>query len=133
MAAIRSKEFVLPVENKAGTLADIASVLADKQINITAFLCESRGEYGILRMVTDQPEATAATLRDAHQTFRMNDVVSVRVPDRPGELARLAQLLAAGGVNLSAAYASSASDGGTLLTFVPDDVHSAQKVLAQLR
>lgn len=132
MAAVKGKEFVLPVENKSGTLADIASALADKEINITGFLCESRGEYGILRMVTDKPDATAAMLRAAHQTFRMNDVVSVRVPNRPGELARLAQLLAAGGVNLSAAYASSATDGATLLTFVPDDVHSAHKVLAQI-
>ena len=132
MPATTSKEFVISVENEPGTLADLATALARENINIRGFLCEGRGEFGILRLVTDKPDATEAMLRAHRRAFRTNDVVSVRVTNRPGELARIAQLLAASGVHVNAAYTTATTEGDAQLTFALDDLRSAHKVLGQV-
>lgn len=132
MAIVSTKEFVIAVQNEPGAFADITTALAAKNVNISGFLAEGRGEFGVLRLVTDNPEAAESALRDGQQTFRINDVLSVRVPNNPGQLARIAQLLAASGVNVNAAYTTAGKGGDTLLTFVLDDRRSAEKVLTQL-
>lgn len=125
----RSKEFIIPVENQAGALADITTSLARADINIAGFLCEGGGQYGVLRIVTDKPTETEAMLKATRQAFRVNDVLSVRVPNRPGELARITQRLAASGVNVDAAYPTAAPDGRTDITFAVSDLRSAEKLL----
>jgi hypothetical protein len=124
-----SKEFVIPVENAPGTLAEIATSLARADVNIVGLLCEGRGEFGILRLVTDKPEETEAMLRAARTAFVSNEVISVRVPNLPGELARIANKLAASGVNVKAAYTTAAANGVAVLTFSVDDLRSAHKIL----
>lgn len=128
MSHTTSKEFVIPVE-QPGSLADIAASLARERVNITGLLCEGRGDFSILRMVTDDPEATAATLRSSDMRFRTNDVISVRASDRPGELARLTTKLTARGVGVNAAYTTRDPDGATCFTFAVDDLRSAMKAL----
>lgn len=127
--ATTSTEFVIPLENQVGTLAEIAGVLAKENVNITGLLCEGGNEFGTMRLVTDDPTTTARVLRAAHRTFRANDVIALRVPNEPGRLLDVAQRLAASGVNVNAAYVTAAPDGTALLTFNVDDLRSAQKIL----
>lgn len=129
MSAVQGKEFVIPVETQAGTLADITTALAKAEVNIRGFICDGHGDFSVLRLVTDKPDATEEMLRAARHVFRTHDVLTVHVPNRPGELARIAQRLAASGVNVNAAYATSANDGRTELTFSVDDLRSAVKIL----
>ena len=77
------------MENTSGRLADITALLAKAGINLRAISIADTTDFGILRMVADQPDAAVRLLKDAGFTARETDVIGVEVPDHPGELARI--------------------------------------------
>lgn len=130
MPVSTGKEFVVPLANETGALAELAMALARDDINVLGFACEGGPEFGAIRLVTDNARATERMLREARHAFRVNDVVTVSAPNTPGQLALVAQRLAASGVNVHAAYTTAAEDGAAVLTFSVDDLRSAQKILS---
>lgn len=93
-------------ENTRGTMADIAQVIAGAGINITALVTNDSAEYGIVRMVVDQPEAAADALRSAGYLCRLASVMGVFVEDVPGSLAGLLAEIRDSGVNVDYLYVS---------------------------
>lgn len=123
-----SREFVMPLENRPGTLAEIATALGKANVNIVGFLLEAQGDYGIVRVVTNDAGKTESWLKSSGRPYRANDVITINVQDKPGELGRIASTLAKSGVNVTAAYPTSGPKG-IGITFAVDDVGSAKKAL----
>jgi hypothetical protein len=126
MTTTTNKEFVVPLENKPGTIAEVATALGGAHINIVAYLVEAQGEFGILRVVTNNPSQTETWLKSTNRAFRSNEVIVTPVKANvPGELGRIATTLAKSGVNITASYPT--ETGG--LVFAVDNVASARKAL----
>jgi len=100
------KQISIFMENTTGRLAETTSLLAGAGINLRAISIADTADFGILRMVTDKPDATLELLRGAGMTARETDVVGVEVEDHPGELARVMGLFRDEGVNIEYLYAS---------------------------
>ena len=100
------KQISIFMENSSGRLADITALLAKADINLRAISVADSTDFGILRMVADQPDGAVQLLRDAGFTARETDVIGVEVPDHPGELARIMALFRDEGVNIEYLYAS---------------------------
>ncbi len=100
------KQISVFMENTTGRLADITALLASASINLRALSIADTTDFGILRMVTDQPDAALALLRKADITARETDVIGVEVPDHPGALARIMALFRDEGVSIEYLYAS---------------------------
>lgn len=118
------REFVVPLENKPGTLAEVATALGKSNINILGYLLEAQGDFGVARIITSDPAKTEAWLRSTSRPFRTNEVVIAPVKPQPGELGRITTALAKTGVNVTASYAT---ENG--LAFAVDNVASARKAL----
>ncbi len=100
------KQISIFMENTTGRLADVTDLLARAGINLRAISIADTTDFGILRMVADQPEEAVRLLRNAGFTARETDVIGVEVPDHPGELARIMALFRAEGVSIEYLYAS---------------------------
>ena len=100
------KQISIFMENTTGRLADVTALLADAGVNMRALSIADTADFGILRMVVDQPEATLKLLRESGFTARETDVIGVEVPDHPGALARITALFRDEGVNIEYLYAS---------------------------
>jgi len=94
------------MENTTGRLADTTALLAKNDINLRAISIADTADFGILRMVTNKPDAALVLLREAGMTARETDVIGVEVEDHPGELARVMALFRDGGINIEYLYAS---------------------------
>ncbi len=81
-------------------------MLAKAGINLRAISIADTTDFGILRMVADQPDAAVKLLKEAGFTSRETDVIGVEVPDHPGELARIMALFRDEGVSIEYLYAS---------------------------
>lgn len=127
--ATTTKEFVIVIENKPGTLGEITSALGKASINITGFQLQSQVDFGVLRLTTADPGKTESWLKGTRYAYRVRDVVTVPAKNRPGEIGRLAQTLAASGINIEAAYHTFPSDSDARVAFAVDDVPGALKVL----
>ena len=126
------KQISIFVENTSGRLADVTALLATAGINLRALAIADTADFGILRMVADQPDAAVKLLREAGFTARETDVIGVEVPDHPGALSRLMALFRDEGVNIEYLYASleHSSDQAVIVLKV-DAVDAALAMLAR--
>lgn len=122
------KEYVIPLENKPGSLAEVTSALGKANINILGYLLEAQGEFGIFRFITNDPTKTEGWLRQASRPFRTNEVIAVSAPSNPGELGRLTTTLSKSGVNITASYPTSVNNA-LGIAFAVDNLAGARKAL----
>lgn len=91
-------------ENKPGRLAAVTRVLAKEKINIRATTIATSDTFGVINLVVDDPERAEAALSEAGMTVHLREVLAVVIPDRPGGLDTLTQLLASEDINIENAY-----------------------------
>ena len=99
------------LENKSGRLADVAHALADAEINIRALSIADTIDYGLLRLIVNDPIAAKNALSKAGFTVTLTEVVAVEVPDRPGGLAGIIDIFAEVGINIEYMYAFVGTSG----------------------
>ncbi len=93
------------LENKSGRLAEVTDVLATAGINIRALSLADTADFGILRLIVNDTERAKEVLRENGFTVGKTEVVAVEVPDRPGGLAGILNVLKEKGVNVEYMYA----------------------------
>jgi hypothetical protein len=127
-----TKEFSIALDDQPGTLGKICRSLADLGVNILAFESkpsESKGQSQV-RLVVDNPTTAKTVLDDQKLKYTETQVAQVKLPHRPGELARAASKLGEANVNINYAYCG--IDAGTnepLLIFGVADAGRAAKIL----
>lgn len=92
------------LENRAGQLAEITDVLAKKGIDLRAINIAETSDYGVLRLIADKPQEAATTLLEQGFILSMTPVVAVSVPDQPGGLAKVLDVLAKENIDVEYMY-----------------------------
>lgn len=101
---MKVKQLSVFIENKAGRVSEVTSILGEAGINIRGFSVSDTADFGILRTIVDQPDEAAALLKDRGFTVKESDVICVELPDRPGGLAGVLRVVAEAGVNVEYVY-----------------------------
>jgi hypothetical protein len=93
------------LENKAGRLAEVTSILAEAEVNIRALALADTSDFGVLRLIVDDNAKAETALKSQGFTVRKTDVAAVMVEDKPGGLHNLLEMLYRGGINVEYMYA----------------------------
>ena len=93
------------LENKSGRLADVCRTLGENEVNIRALCIADTSDFGILRMIVDKPEAGVECLREAGFSVGETHVLAVQMPDVPGGLGGVLDLLGGKEINIEYMYA----------------------------
>ena len=118
------------VENKKGRLSAILSCLAEHGIDIQALSLADTSEFGVLRLIVDQPDAAKALLREQGVIVRLSEVLAVEMEHIPGGAAKILSLLSDGDVGVEYMYACTAEQDGRALFYARvDDMDRAQEIL----
>jgi len=88
-------------EDKPGQLANVTSVLAKADISIRATTISTAGKSGVINLIVDDPKRAKKALDNAGLTVHLKNVIAVLIPDRPGGLDKLMQLLYKEGININ--------------------------------
>jgi len=119
------------LENRPGQLSAICRDLADADINIATLSLADTSDFGIVRMIVDDHEKAKRVLTDRGHVVNVREVVAVCVPDRPGGMAEVMQVLDKVDVNIEYSYAFSFHKGEkAVLVFRFGDNEKAAKALA---
>ena len=102
---MKVKQISVFLENKSGRLARVTRALGDHGINIRALSIADTTDFGILRLIVNDPAQALAVLKDEGFTISPTEVIAVQVPDRPGGLAEILAVLEGAGVNIEYMYA----------------------------
>lgn len=93
------------LENKSGRLADVTRALHEAGINIRALSIADTIDYGLLRLIVNDPVAAKAALTSGGFTVALTEVLAIEVPDKPGGLAGIIEILSSEGINIEYMYA----------------------------
>ncbi len=77
------------LENAKGRLAEVISLLAELNVNLRALSLADTKDYGVLRIIVDEPEVTTEKLRERKVVVSLTPVWVLKVPDRAGGLAEV--------------------------------------------
>lgn len=99
------KQISIFVENKSGRLADILSAVAEKGIDISALSIADTTDFGILRMIVNDPQRAYETLKEMGMAVKLTDVIALAIEDKPGGLAKELVKLKEAGVSIEYMYA----------------------------
>lgn len=100
-----SKQISVFLENKPGSLAEITKVLENHRINMRALSLADAQDFGILRIIVDNPYDTVTTLKKEGWVCSITPVLAVAVSDTPGAFANIVKLLGDNNVNIEYSYA----------------------------
>jgi len=99
------KQISLFLENKKGRLAHVCRVLGDADINIRALSIADTTDFGVLRLIVNNPDAAYDVLKEKGFVVSITDVLAIEVPDNPGGLAGVLDKLEEANINVEYTYA----------------------------
>ena len=123
------KEFDVYVQDKPGELAKVCEMLGGHGVNIKAVASERSANRPMIKVVTDDEATTKSALLRSGIAYDIKDVIAVKMPDRPGELGKVARKLARAMVNVDSIYILNKENGMTEIAFTVDNVKKAEGVL----
>lgn len=129
---MKVRQISIFLENKFGRLAQVTRVLGENGINIRALSIADTTDFGILRLIVNEPEKAYEVLKESGFTVSTTDVIAVEVADNPGGLAAALEVLEKAGINIEYLYAFvQKASSAALVVFRVEQVEEAIKVLQQ--
>ena len=113
------------IENKAGRVSEVTEALGAEGVNIRGFSVSDTADYGILRLVVDDPARGHDVLSKAGFTIKESEVICIKLPDEPGSLANVLKVVSDAGVNIEYVYS-------LISTYVVVNVGDADRALQLL-
>ena len=99
------KQLSIFVENKPGRLATITNILKENDIDIRALSVADTRDFGIMRLIVDNPEKAEKVFKEAGCTVSLTNVIAIGIEDRPGGLAEAMDVLYANNISVEYMYA----------------------------
>jgi len=106
------KQVSIYAENVKGKMLEIASAIAEENINILGSVTNDSAEYGIVRMVVSDPEKACEVLTKRGIICKLTDVIGVEIKDEVGNLKKLLQALDDAYINVDYLYLSFNRESG---------------------
>ena len=126
------KQISIFVENKPGRLSAVTNILKENNIDIRALSIADTRDFGILRLIVNDPQKACEALKDADCTVTLTDVMAVAVDDTHGGLAQIIELLYAGHISVEYMYAFiSKTDKEAFVILRVEDNDTAEKIFAE--
>jgi hypothetical protein len=120
------------LENKSGRLAEVTKILGDGGVNIRALSLADTSDFGILRLIVNDTEKAKDILKKNNFTVGKTEVIAVEVPDRPGGLAHILDILRKQDINVEYMYAFVERSGkDAVIIFRFDDIDKAIATLTK--
>lgn len=113
------------MESRPGHLHRVLDAFEEAHVNVRGFSASDTGDYGVVRFIVDEPDKAVDVLRGMGSATVKSEVLCLRLPDRPGELARVMGILSDRGLNVSYTY----SLISTFIAVSVKDIAHAEEIL----
>ena len=122
------KQLSIFIENKGGTLIKVLDLLSKAGIQIIASTVADTKDYGIYRVLTNDPAQAYLILKDAGINVQLSDVFALSIDDQPGRAAEAIKQVSETGVNILYLY-SFLWQGKGVLVFRADQGEKAKEII----
>lgn len=120
------------LENRAGQLAEITGTLAENNVDMRAINIAETQDYGVLRLIADDPRRAAMILSEQGYVVHPTPVVAAAVPDQPGGLNKVLSVLAKENIDIEYMYSVfGEKDGMAYMIFRVGDPEKLSALLTE--
>lgn len=113
-----------------GSLAKPLEVLTVADVNIRALCMADTSEFGILRLVVDDPEKGKEALEQNNFLVKMTEIIGVEMNDAPGGLTSILKTIRDNNIDLEYLYAfTHAKANKAILLLHAEDIDKLIEVL----
>jgi hypothetical protein len=127
-------ELTVTLPNRVGQLGALAGALGKAGVNMRSIAATTGAGKGTVHVVVDDSDAAKARRAIKAAKYRISGdrkIVEVRLSDKPGTLARVANRLGKAKVNIESAYMIGQSKRSTTLGLGVKDSRAAKKALGR--
>ncbi len=124
------KQLSVFLENRPGTLDEALKVLKKAGVNMKALALADTSEFGIMRIIADNPEEAKQAMKEAGYTSIVNEVLSVELKHEVGYLAGIVEKLSGQGINIEYMYAAPSENSAAKMIIKTDDAEKAEKAIS---
>ena len=126
-----AKQLSVFIENRQGRLGEVLHVLKENGVNILSISLADTTEYGLLRLIVNQPERGRDVLLDAGFSSMLTEVLIIKVPHVAGSLQSILEVIAEKNVNIEYMYGLSVEAEDASIVMKTNDLAVACEVLAK--
>ena len=127
---MKIKQLSIFLQNRMGSLSIPLEVLTVANVNIRAMCMADTSEFGILRLVVDDPEKGKEALEENNFLVKITEIIGVEMNDTPGGLTTVLDVIKENLIDLEYLYAfSHDKEDKAILLLHSDDIDNLIKVL----
>lgn len=123
------KQLSVFIENRRGRLGEVLRVLKDNNVNILSMSLADTTEYGLLRLIVNNPEHGRDVLLDAGFSSMLTDILIVKVPHVAGSLQAILSIIAENNIDIEYMYGLSVETNDASIVVKTNALDEACKVL----
>ncbi|MBR2630001.1 MAG: amino acid-binding protein [Bacteroidaceae bacterium] len=122
------KQLSIFIENKSGTLINVLDLLSKAGIQIIASTIADTKDYGIYRILCDNPAQAYIILKESGINVQLSDVIALSIDDAPGRAAAAIKQISDAGVSILYLYSFLWKSKGVLV-FRTDQSEKAKETI----
>jgi hypothetical protein len=124
------KQLSIFLENKRGRFTEVAKLLGEAGVNMSAFTVSESSDFGILRLIVSDIDKAIEALQAKRYAVSVTDVVCLYCPNQPGALAKAMDIITNAAIFIEYMYAFSQGDSAHVI-IRPDNVERCVDVLKE--
>ena len=123
------KQLSVFIENRQGRLAEVLRVLKENQVNILSISLADTTEYGLLRLIVNNPSHGCEVLLGAGFSSMLTDVLIIKIPHTAGALQKILERITEKDVNIEYMYGLSVEANDASVVMKTNELDAACEVL----
>lgn len=127
--ATKAKQLSFSLPNRPGLLNEVTSAIANAKVNITAICAYEMGETAYFVMNVDSNAKAKKALSGIGADVKEEDVVVVEMPNKVGELEKVAKRIAEAGINIEYVYGTTSTGKTSVCIFKTADNRKTIRVI----
>lgn len=124
-----AKQLSVFIENRQGRLGEVLNVLKQNNVNILSLSLADTTEYGLLRLIVNNPELGKEKLAEDGFSTILTDVIVLKISHQSGSLQGLLSILSQNDVNIEYMYGLSIDGEKASVVLKPSNIAKAEEVL----
>ena len=123
------KQLSIFLENREGRLEEALKILKDNGINIISLSLADTSDFGLLRLIVNDPEKARQVLRESRFSSQVGDIIAIRISHTVGSLSRVLSAVTEADINIEYMYTLSVGIEGASLALKTSDLARTVEVI----
>ncbi len=128
---MRVEQISVLLRNEPGVLSKILGTISNGGINILGLTINETAAFGELRLIVDNTQKARELLEKIDVSHNIVKVIVVKLPDKPGELLKIARLLSDYDINIDYIYTLSSGKDFAFVVIKSWDMPATHEILVE--